>query len=113
MARNFIHFASVSELECTAAEHPGPAREKKITHDIFLGWPVFGAHVLLLVGHHKDVLFSIVEEVYDRDRLKGESAVESTSSPPIRAVFISFASFNGPARGVGRLLALEPPGKNK
>ncbi len=42
---------------------------------------MFGAHVLLLVGHHKDVLFKIVEEVYDHDRLKGENAVECTLSP--------------------------------
>ena len=56
-----------------------PAKNK--THDIFLGWPVFGAHVLLLVSHHKDVLFKIVEEVYDRGRLKDENAVECTLSP--------------------------------
>jgi hypothetical protein len=92
-------------------EHP---RERnKITHDIFLGRPEFGAHVLLLVGHHSDILFAIVEEVYDRDRFKGENAVESTLSPPIRAVFISFASFNGPARGIGRLPGSEPSGQNK
>jgi len=91
-----------------------PREKKKITHDIFLGWPVFGAHVLLLIGHHKDVLFAIVEEVYDRGRLKGENAVvESTLSPPIRAAVISFASFNGPARGLGRLLGSEPSGENK
>ena len=86
-----------------------PSEEKK-THDIFLGWPAFSAHVLLFVGHYKYVLFAIVEEVYDRGRLKGENAVESTLCPPVRAVFISFASFNGPTRGVGRLTASEPPG---
>jgi hypothetical protein len=90
-----------------------PGEKKKITHDIFLGWPVFGAPVLLLVGHHKDVLFAVVEEVYDRDRLKGENAVESTLSPPIRTAFISFASFNGPARGLGRLPVSEPYGQNE
>ena len=87
-----------------------PREEKKITHDILLGWPVFGAYVLLFIGHHKNVLFAILEEVYDVDRLKGENAVvESTLSPPIRAVFISFASFNGPSRGVGRFPASELP----
>jgi hypothetical protein len=95
--------------ECAAASAP---RERK-THDIFLGWPAFGAHVLLLVSHHKDVLLAIVEEVCDRDRLKGENAVESTLSPPIRAVFISFASFNGPARGLGRLPGSEPSAKDE
>jgi hypothetical protein len=89
-----------------------PAREKRI-HDIFLRWPVFGAHVLLLVGHHKNVLFGIVEEVYDRGRLKDEDAVESTLSPPFRTAFISFASFSGPVRGLGRLPGSEPPGKSK
>ena len=73
---------------------------------------MFGAYVLLFVGHHKDVLFAIPEEGYDGDRLKGENAVESTLliSPPIRAVFIIFVSFNGPPthrRGVGRLRASE------
>ncbi len=58
--------------ECANARTP----RKKRTHDIFLGWPVFGAHVLLLVSHHEDILFAIVEEVYGRGRLKGENAVE-------------------------------------
>ncbi len=53
-----------------------PAKNK--THDIFLGWPVFGAHVLLLVSHHEDILFAVVEEVYGRGRLKGENTVEWT-----------------------------------
>lgn len=89
---------------------PQAPRKKKQTYDIFLGWPVFGAHVLLLVGHHRDVLFAIVEEVYGRGRLRGENAVESTLNPPIRAVFITFASFNGPARGLGRLPGSDPSG---
>jgi hypothetical protein len=84
--------------------------KKKIALNIFLGRPMFGAHVLLLVGHHKDVLFAIMEEVYDHGRLKGENAVESTLSPPVRAAFISFASFNGPARGLGRFPGSEPSG---
>jgi hypothetical protein len=85
----------------------------KNAYDIFLGWPVIGAHVLLLVGHHKDPLFAIVEEVYGGGLLKGEDAVDSTFSPPIRAVFIAFASFNGPARGLRRFPGSEPSGKNE
>jgi hypothetical protein len=42
---------------------------------------MFGAHVLLLVCHHKDVLFAIVEEVYGRNRLRSERAAEWTLSP--------------------------------
>jgi hypothetical protein len=94
----------------------GSCISNEIVHgpkDIFLGWPVFSARVLLLVGHHKDILFAIAEEVYDRDRLKGENAVESTLSPPIRVAFISFASFNGPARGLRRLPGSEPSGQSK
>ena len=102
-----INFASVGEHAVAIT-----AREGK-PHDVILGWPVFGVHVLLLVCHHKDVLFTIVEVVYDRNRLKSENAVKSTLNPPIRTAFISFASLSGPARGLGRLLRSEGSGQSE
>jgi hypothetical protein len=77
------------QKRCSACSYfAGDSNLKNITHDIFLGWPVS------LVGRHKDILFAIVEEVYDPDLLEGENTVESTLGPPIRSVFISIASFD-------------------
>jgi hypothetical protein len=75
---------------------------------------MFGAHVLLLVRHHKDVLFAIVEEVYGHDQLEKWSGTESGYYfSPIRVVFISLVSFNGPSSGLGRLPGSEPSGRNR